>query len=613
MRHLSFRQRQFLVLLGLAMVLLVTAAAASLTISRNTIIRHTTAQLETVADLKTVQVHQWLDQGRAVARLVSNLREVQEEFPVLLAAPNAEALALAQADLYAELETVSAILPSARSVSLLHPASGHVLLSADPAQEGRERRDEDYFRQGQQALYVSPVAYSVGHEAPVLIVSAPMRDESGALLAVVVVEMDLADLDAALGGRAGLGQTGQAYLVEGYGFYVTLPPDVEASPLRTIARSEGVRRALDGQNGSDTYLDPRGVPVLGVYRWLPEENLGLLVEIEEAELTGQIRRAGTSVVLASVGALALAAVVARYLTNWLVTPLEQIAEAARALRAGDLSHRAPSGDSAPPGRADEISQLATAFNDMAASLQRYYENLEELVKERTAELQREIIERKRAEEQIKASLLEKEVLLQELYHRTKNNMQVISSMLALQAAYTQDERVIRIFQDTENRIRAMALVHQKLVQSADLSSIDLSEYIRDLVDLLRASHGVYLDRIDVVLDVESISVLMDIAVPCGLMLNELISNSFEHAFAKDVRGEIRIRFHRAKTGEIELEVSDNGVGVPEGFDFRNSDTLGLQSVFAIGEHQLGGKVTFESCDGITCQIRFKDTLYSRRV
>ena len=226
---------------------------------------------------------------------------------------------------------------------------------------------------------------------------------------------------------------------------------------------------------------------------------------------------------------------------------------------------------------------------------------------------RDITERKQAEEQLRASLKEKEVLLQELYHRTKNNMQVICAMLGLQASYTKDEQVLKIFKETENRIKSMALVHQKLYQSKNLSSIDLKEYISELVNLLVKSYVVESNRISPVFDMDSVFVLIDTAIPCGLILNELISNSLQYAFPGDMEGEISIRLKKTEEGEIELRVSDDGVGVPKDFAFRKSGTLGFQNVFAIVEHQLQGEVKFDVNNGITCQIRFKDTLYSQRV
>ena len=225
----------------------------------------------------------------------------------------------------------------------------------------------------------------------------------------------------------------------------------------------------------------------------------------------------------------------------------------------------------------------------------------------------DITERRQMEAQIKASLEEKEVLLRELYHRTKNNMQVICSMLALQSAYTQDEQVLKIFQETENRIKSMALVHQKLYQSENLSSVDLKVYINDLAELLVRSYRVESNRILLIFDMDSLPVLIDTAIPCGLILNELISNSLKYAFPGEMEGEIRIQLRKTGEGEIELQVSDNGVGIPEGFDFRKSETMGLQNVFAIVEHQLQGEVKFEVNNGITCQIRFKDTPSRKRV
>ena len=225
----------------------------------------------------------------------------------------------------------------------------------------------------------------------------------------------------------------------------------------------------------------------------------------------------------------------------------------------------------------------------------------------------DITERVQADEQLRASLKEKEALLRELYHRTKNNMQVISSILALQAARIQDEQMLSIFRETENRIRSMALVHQKLYQSQNLSRIDLQEYVTDLVALLMQSHEASPDKIALVLDTESVSVLIDTAIPCGLVLNELLSNTFKHAFPGDRSGEIKIQLCRAQDGSIEIKVSDDGVGVPGDLDLRKSDTLGMQMVFGIAERQLQGQVTVETEGGVAWRIRFKDDLYAPRV
>ncbi|RME85238.1 MAG: GAF domain-containing protein, partial [Caldilineae bacterium] len=229
------------------------------------------------------------------------------------------------------------------------------------------------------------------------------------------------------------------------------------------------------------------------------------------------------------------------------------------------------------------------------------------------DLQSEMEQRRQAEEALRTSLREKEVLLQELYHRTKNNMQVISAMLSLEEARVEDPTVSEVFREVQNRIRVMALVHQKLYQSKDLSRIDLSEYVQDLCRLLMQSYNVSPDRIKLKLNVQDTQVLMDIAIPCGLILNELISNAFKYAFPNNAEGEIQVTLKRSPEGDIELVVSDNGVGVPPDFDFRQSDTLGLYTVFAIVEHQLQGEIDFESDHGLTCRIRFNEQIYFERV
>jgi two-component sensor histidine kinase len=225
----------------------------------------------------------------------------------------------------------------------------------------------------------------------------------------------------------------------------------------------------------------------------------------------------------------------------------------------------------------------------------------------------DITERKQAEEKIKHSLAEKETLLRELHHRTKNNMQVIIALLELQASYFEDQRLKEAFEETRNRIRSMALVHEKLYQAHDLSHINLKEYIGELAQLLLASYKISSNHVSLVLDIEEVQVLIDTAIPCGLILNELISNSLKYAFPEDRYGEIRIQLYGAPDGEIYLNISDNGVGMPTGFDARTSGRLGLQNVFLISEKQLKGKITFASQPGVSYQIQFKDNLYQPRI
>jgi two-component sensor histidine kinase len=225
----------------------------------------------------------------------------------------------------------------------------------------------------------------------------------------------------------------------------------------------------------------------------------------------------------------------------------------------------------------------------------------------------DITESKRAEARLQQALAEKTALVQELYHRTRNNMQVIRAMLHIYAKQVADDRVTEVFREMEDRIHAMALVHQKLYESQDLSRINLKAYILDLFAHLKASYREAADQVTLIEAMDEIAVLIDTAAPCGLVLNELLSNVFKHAFPADTAGDVHIRLQRAADGSVELTVADNGVGVPPNFDFRACKSLGIQNAIALVEYQMQGEITFEATDGVTCRLRFRDDLYEERV
>ncbi len=231
----------------------------------------------------------------------------------------------------------------------------------------------------------------------------------------------------------------------------------------------------------------------------------------------------------------------------------------------------------------------------------------------TTGIMQDITLRVKYEEQIKTSLKEKEALLRELYHRTKNNMQVISSMLGMRSFSIDNEKVSTVFLEMENRIQSMSLVHEKLYESHNLSSINLKDYIIDLSALMKNSYILTDREITFYLDLEEISILIDTAMPLGLILNELILNAIKHAFPDNTEGEISISLHKLEDSTIEIKVNDNGIGVDKDYDFKNGSTLGIQTVFLLCEDQLNGVVNFDGSDGLTCRISFKDTIYEPRV
>ena len=214
---------------------------------------------------------------------------------------------------------------------------------------------------------------------------------------------------------------------------------------------------------------------------------------------------------------------------------------------------------------------------------------------------------------LRKSINEKETLLRELYHRTKNTMQIIKSMILLQAnEFPSNEGVQKVVKNTEDRIQAISLVHQMLYKSRDLSRISIKEYINELAPLVLESFGVS-GRISLDIDAEEQYLLLDTAVPFGLILNELITNSIKYAFPGNKKGVITIDLKAGETDIIILNYSDNGIGMPEGFDFQNQKSLGLRLIQNIGIDQMLGKIEMKNHNGFNCTLEFQNNRYQARV
>lgn len=190
--------------------------------------------------------------------------------------------------------------------------------------------------------------------------------------------------------------------------------------------------------------------------------------------------------------------------------------------------------------------------------------------------EQDITEQKMAEEKIKSSLKEKEMLLQEIHHRVKNNLQVISSLLRLQSRYIKDQETIDIFKETQNRVRSIAILHEKLYQSDDLAKIKFDEYVKILAEDLLYFYELDEGNIKMIIDIEDVSLNIETAIPCGLIIDEMVANSLKYAFPDGRNGEIKIELHSDENNQFNLKVSDNGVGIPQEVDPEKADTFGMQ-------------------------------------
>jgi len=214
-----------------------------------------------------------------------------------------------------------------------------------------------------------------------------------------------------------------------------------------------------------------------------------------------------------------------------------------------------------------------------------------------------ITDRKEAELKLRQSLSEKEVLLKEVHHRVKNNLQIISSIMSLQSGHVDgDERILELLRVSRDRIRSMSFIHESLYQNKDFSSIDLGTYIdglsRNLVMSYSLTGNIALER-----DLKRVELVLDQAIPCGLILNELISNSFKHAFPNGRPGVVQIALNLSGE-QVSITVKDNGVGLPEGFSTKNDGNLGLELVRTLVE-QLDGKLDVKTGDGVAYLLTFE--------
>jgi len=259
-------------------------------------------------------------------------------------------------------------------------------------------------------------------------------------------------------------------------------------------------------------------------------------------------------------------------------------------------------------------QLGEAMQRVQAEekIRQYNGHLEKMVKERTAELiktteqlQRELAERKRAEVQIQTSLKEKEVLMQEIHHRVKNNLQVISSLLNMYSKRIHDQQVVDLFTEVRNTIHSMALIHSEFYQSERFDQINMESYLQKLANSLVQTYKTKRKWITVNISPSDVYLSMNQVIPCALVLNELISNAFKHAFQEGQEGKIEVSIQRSADGIVFMRVKDDGIGFPEEIDIYRTDSLGLKLITNLVVDQLKGSIQMKREKGTEFIIEFK--------
>jgi two-component sensor histidine kinase/HAMP domain-containing protein len=455
--------------------------------------------------------------------------------------------------------------------------------------------------------------YSPSSE-PAAFIAAPVLSE-GRLIGVVALQVDNDEISAIVNDYTGLGETGETIVASREGdeavFVMPIRHDLHAAfRNKILIGSEellSIQKAIKGQKGYGMSFDYRGKETLAVWRYLPHLRWGMVVKIDAEEAFAPVANLKNWSffigVITIFGVILAAFLVSGSISN----PIINLTRTTRRIAGGDLTSKVDIKGSV------EICELGASFNKMMEQLEssrreltEHRDHLKELVDERTKDL-------RESEKQIKASLEGKEVLLKEIHHRVKNNLQVVSSLIMLQTENMKDERYIEMFNECQNRIKTMALIHDKLYRSKDIAKIELNDYIKSLVTETFRSYRKSTTKVKLKLDLEEIIIEIETAISCGLIINELISNSLKYAFPEDREGEIKISIRLLGKDEFEMIFSDNGIGIPEDIDYRNTKSLGLRLIVNLSERQLVGKIELDRSKGTKFQIRFKEVKHKKRV
>jgi two-component sensor histidine kinase len=297
------------------------------------------------------------------------------------------------------------------------------------------------------------------------------------------------------------------------------------------------------------------------------------IGISAEPIREEVDRLTRLTVLIIVLVLLLGIIVASSLTIAITKPITELEKATHAIGGGDLKHRVHVRTN------DELGQLSETFNMMAENLQK-------------------------TDGELKQSLHDKELLMKEIHHRVRNNLVVISSLLRLQSGQIEDEESREYFIESQNRVKAMAMIHEKLYRSADFSNVKFSEYLRELASQLFETYSVNAAKVRLDMDIPDITTDIDTMIPSGLIVNELVSNAFKYAFPDDREGQLSIVLAKGGDDECTLVIRDNGVGLPEGLDLYRTDTMGMNLVTSLVA-QIKGKLELVREGGTEFRITFK--------
>jgi len=536
---------------------------------RQSIITNVQTHLKSVAILKKQAIDKWTEHLQHSLTWIANQPQViRDTYTVSHTSASQDAHKAACQSLTAEFNRLVS-LGHVSQVFLIDKLSGQIIASSNPFWVGKFRENELFFIQGKEGFYISDIFLSLSLGRPTMVISGPVIAKQGNLLGVLAAHADFEQLSAIMLARTGLSKTTETFLVNKSNLLITNTVFAPNGAFKKWIFGQGAKWALAGQSGVDLFQDYRDVAVIGAFLWLPDRKLALIAKQDAAEAFAPIAVLGRKILVIGIGVCLLVLfagfVFARRITN----PLQKLVKGAQAIGQGDLDYRV--GISAQ----DEIGALSSAFDQMAANLKT-----------------------------ITVSHDEKEVLLREIHHRVKNNLQLIQSLLNLQMDQVTNEKLAAPLRDSKNRISSIAMVHETLYKSKDLSIIDLNSYFQELANYLFKSLRPSESDIKMTCTIEQMPMDLDIVVACGLIINELVTNALKYAFVKNRPGRINIDLHRFNKTDALLMVSDDGVGMAPPQQIQDKGSLGLELVHILAQKQLEGSINIDQESGLKYQIQF---------
>lgn len=701
----SFRSKLVLIFLILSLLPLATVGYLAVDHAKQSLNESTVRHLMIVSILKEEGFAEWINDNKQKLRELADHTSVREYIVTLTTSPsNTAAYQAAFTTLRDDyFQHNLDYIDSSLDLFLLDSKNGKVILSTNAKQIGEIHKHITYFIKGKQQTSVQTVFYAPALEQAAVVISTPVKNQLGELIAVLVSHLDPAEMSAIMLFSNNVNTTEETYLVNKYNFFVTDSRFEPGLALRKAIQTEGVEDCLAGNSSTSHYKNYRGQTVIGVYRWLPDWEMCILTEMEEAEALAPIFKfravVGNIAWAISLGVIVLALIFARTITQ----PIQQLINGVNEFAQGNLDYRITAKTS------DELAVLAKAFNSMAAKRKQasqaisesearlalifrsvpvafctinkagdlwvsnqfetltgipgaeltadrrlwltrmhpddygraklkaqefqekgeydcefqwlcgdgvyrwFYSHSRQLYDEQgqpdqTIGLWIDITARKRAEELLKNALVEKDVLLKEVHHRVKNNLQTLIYLIDMETAAPKDPEVNQALTELQGRIRATALIHEKLYQTENSAQIDFEAYVDDLVYYLRQALA---GNRDIIIRTEATPYFLKVnqAISCGLIINELVTNAIKYAFPSDLKppggladpveqlpAEIVIKFV-SQNNEFILTIYDNGIGLPEEFDWRKTELLGLKLVDIWATHQLDGSFEVELMTG----------------